>query len=374
MRPKTLIIDDEVEFATTLAERLELRGFPVSVAHTGNEGVDKAASEEPSVVVLDLNLPDRTGLDVLREIKGRWPLIAVVLLTGQAAVGSAVAGMKLGAFDYLSKPANVDDLAKILERAEAGRRDQEESLRMMETGKLAMLGKLAEGVAHEIMNPVAIMMQKAGLAEEILEDGPELSAQDLADVLAELSSIQTQGRRCKAIVSKLMSFGGRIDPRVSRVDVEELLEASLGAFQNRMESLGVTPRIEVEPDLPDLLVARAQLEQVLHHLTENALDAIARTGSGGRLTISARKDGDRLEIEVADTGPGIPPGVIERVFEPFFSTKQVGQGSGLGLSICHGIVTSLGGDIRAESPPEGGARLTFSLPAERFAPPALQTS
>jgi two-component system, NtrC family, sensor kinase len=362
MRPKTLLVDDEADFVGLLALRLEARGYAVHTAYDAESGLALVAGEAPDVVVLDVNLPDRSGLDVLREIKERWPLAQVVMLTGLSDVSTAVAGMQLGAVDYLVKPVDVDVLTQSLERAAGRGLDQAENLRMIETGKLAVLGKLAEGVAHEINNPVNIIMQKAGWAGELLEEPGFAGCPGLAEVHKELEDIVAQGRRCRAIVAKLMSFGGRIDPRPGVFGLAEVAQAVLEGFRERAQALGVALSLDIAPDLPRLAMARAELEQVLAHLVENALEAM--TPDGGLLTVSAVAGQDSLEVRVADTGRGIEPELAQRVFEPFFSTKEVGQGSGLGLAICHGILRSLGGEIRVDSEPGQGATFRFTLPVQ----------
>lgn len=362
MLPKTLLIDDEEDFVRLLALRLETRDFPVALAFTAEEGLAAVEAQDPAVVVLDVNLPDMSGLDVLREIRRRRPLVQVVMLTGQSDLATAVAGMKLGALDYLVKPVDVDVLVEALGRASLRRLDQEENLRMIETGKMAMLGKLAEGVAHEINNPVNIIMQKAGWAEELLEDadGGPVAKPVAQEVIQELQAIQNQVRRCRAIVGKLMSFGGRIDPRPSEFSLAEAVRGVLADFKDTLDTRGVRVCLDFSASLPTVNMPRAELEQVLHHLLENSLEAMAP--GGGHMAISADIQDQSIVLRLADSGPGIPGHILSRVFEPFFSTKEVGKGSGLGLAICHGIVRSLGGDIRAESPPGQGAILSVHLP------------
>ncbi|WP_243359523.1 sensor histidine kinase [Fundidesulfovibrio terrae] len=362
MRPKTLLIDDEHDFVRLLATRLEARDFPVLTAFDASQGLGLVESQAPPVVVLDVNLPDRSGLEVLREIKERWPLVQVVMLTGQADVATAVTGMKLGAMDYLVKPVDIDPLVRVLERAGSRRLDQEESLRMIETGKLAALGRLAEGVAHEINNPVNTMMQKAQWAQELLEDFDYSPSDDtLPEVRAELEAIVRQARRCRDIVAKLMSLGGRVDPRAGEFDPRDAVRAVLEGVRERAASLGVRLETRFDADVAQALLPRAEIEQVLRHLADNALDAMA--SGGGILTVTVRdQEASSVRIEVADMGCGVSPGIEDRLFEPFFSTKDVGQGSGLGLSICHGILKSLGGDVTFVRPDGPGAVFAVTLP------------
>lgn len=369
MRPKTLLIDDELDFVRLLAERLLARDFPVLWAVDAAQGIGLVESEAPAAVVLDVNLPDRSGLEVLGEIKERWPLVQVVMLTGQSDVATAVKGMKLGAVDYLVKPVDIGQLVRVLERAGERRLSQEESLRMIETGKLAALGRLAEGVAHEINNPVNIMMQKAGWAGDLLEEPEFAACAGLSEVQAELAAIVAQGRRCRDIVAKLMSLGGRIDPRTADFDPREAVASSLDQVRERAASLGVVIETVFDPAIAQVRLPRAEIEQVVGRLADNALDAMA--ASGGVLSVSVRSVSPAsVGIEVSDTGPGVDQALAERIFEPFFSTKEVGKGSGLGLSICHGVMKSLGGSVELVRAGHSGATFAITLPASPCAPAA----
>ena len=361
MRPKTLLIDDERDFVSLLAARLEARDFPVRYACDASGGIDAIGRDTPRVVVLDVNLPDRGGLEVLEEIKERWPLIQVVMLTGQSDVNTAVAGMKLGALDYLVKPVDVDRLAAVIESAGERGLTQEESLRMIETGKLAALGRLAQGVAHEINNPVNIIMQKAGWAGDLLEEPEFAACAGLGEVQAELAAIVAQGRRCRDIVAKLMSLGGRIDPRASEFDPADAVRDVAADVAERAAALKVAVELVCQPGCETVRLPRAEVEQVIRRLADNALDAMAATGGVLRLSVGSLPGG-MARIEVEDTGPGVPEAFAERIFEPFFSTKAVGQGAGLGLSICHGVMKSLGGDVELMRAGQPGAVFALVLP------------
>ena len=361
MRPKTLLIDDERDFVQLLAMRLEARDFPVTAAFDAAGGLALVESQAPQVVVLDVNLPDRSGLDVLREMRERWPLVQVVMLTGQSDVATAVAGMKYGAADYLTKPVDVEALAAALERAVMRRMDQEENLRMIETGKLAPIGRLAEGVAHEISNPVNIMMQKAGWALELMEEPGVTSSPELHEVRAELEAIVNQGRRCKTVIGRLMKVGGRIDPRASEFDPVEAVRAGLELVRERAADQSVAFDVCAAKPVAKVFLPRFEIEQVVRRLAENALDAMPR---GGTLRAEVRdRPSGVVEIELEDTGPGVPEAIAQRIFEPFFSTKEVGKGSGLGLSICDGIMKSLGGSIALTRTDGPGAVFVVTLPA-----------
>jgi two-component system, NtrC family, sensor kinase len=165
-----LLVDDERDFADLLAERLQARGFQVKTAYDGEEALRLAAELELDVAVLDVNLPGIDGLSLLRELKKLKPQVEALMLTGQNDLATAVAGMKLGASDYLVKPVPIERLAEAILRAQDRREERLEGLRMGETAKMAALGQMAEGVAHEINNPVNTMVSLAGWLEDLVGD------------------------------------------------------------------------------------------------------------------------------------------------------------------------------------------------------------
>lgn len=371
MPERVLLVDDEVEFVDLLAERLTARGLSVLVAHDGDEALrilaggsgEEATPDEVSVAVLDINLPGKSGLDILRELKAERPHVEAIMLTGAAEVGTAVTGMKLGAVDYLLKPVDVEVLVAAIRQAGTRRAEKMAGLRMIETGKLAAVGALAEGVAHEINNPVNIMFHEAGWMEDLLHDAPIPDGKLLGELHTSISRILSQGRRCRAITAKLLSLGGRIDPRPRQVRPDRLAAAAVKAVKDRAKTLGVRCVTDFSRNIPELVLPPAHLEQVFSHLVDNALDAMEGQGEREKtLKVTGRRDGETVVFVVADTGIGIAPAVMGRIFDPFFSTKEVGKGSGLGLSICRGILTALGGGIGVTSRPGEGTQVTVTLP------------
>ncbi len=136
MTVKVLLIDDEPQFVEVLAERLEARGFTVQTALTGDEGLAKLQEQEADVVILDVQMPGRDGVEILREIKHIKPLIEVIMLTGHATIESGIQGLKLGAYDYLMKPTDTEDLVAKILRAYARKSEQEERIRQAEIDKI----------------------------------------------------------------------------------------------------------------------------------------------------------------------------------------------------------------------------------------------
>jgi len=237
---------------------------------------------------------------------------------------------------------------------------------IVETGKLASLGELAAGIAHEINNPVAIMVEEAGWIEDLLEDEEFKEGENLNEFERALKQIRTQGQRCKEITHKLLSFARKTDSRIQVVSINELIEELVTLSEQRAKYSNVTIQVDLQKDLPTVKVSESELQQVMLNLINNALDAMENTG--GNLSISTRTEenniilGDYILIEVSDNGPGIPTANLAKIFDPFFTTKPVGKGTGLGLSICYGILKKMGGDILVRSIVGEGTNFTVKVP------------
>ena len=241
--------------------------------------------------------------------------------------------------------------------------DQEKEMmneQIVETGKLASVGELASGIAHEINNPVAIMVEEAGWIEDLLEEEEFREGKNLDEFKRALEQIRTQGRRCKEITHKLLSFARKTDSRIQDVQLNDLIEELIALSAQRAKFANVNINVNLQENPPILHVSQTELQQVLLNLINNALDAMEKTG--GTLNVSSELEGDYIVVEVADDGPGILGANLPRIFDPFFTTKPVGKGTGLGLSICYGIITKMGGDIEVRSTVDAGATFRVKIP------------
>ncbi len=211
---------------------------------------------------------------------------------------------------------------------------------LIEAGKLASLGELAVGVAHEVNNPVGIMLQEAGWMQDLLEDEDLKSWPNLEEFSRCLNRMQTHGRRCKEITHKLLSFARKTDPTVKSAQLNDLIKEVVDLSEQRARYSKVKIDTNLQEGLPTVNVSPSEVQQVLLNLINNSLDALG--DKGGTISITSKTDGDQAVVDVTDNGPGIPEANLTRIFEPFFTTKPVGQGTGLGLSICYGIVKNMG--------------------------------
>ncbi len=231
---------------------------------------------------------------------------------------------------------------------------------IVETGKLASVGELAAGIAHEINNPVAIMVEEAGWIEDLLEEEEFKEGKNLDEFRRALRQINNQGKRCKEITHKLLSFARKTDSRIQEVHVNEMLEELVALSAQRAKFSNVTIKTDFLNDLPSINVSLSELQQVFLNLINNALDAMEK--KGGEMTIRSGLNEGHIVIAVEDTGPGIPQANLKRIFDPFFTTKPVGKGTGLGLSICYGIIKKLGGRIEVRSTVGAGTKFIVMLP------------
>ncbi len=243
---------------------------------------------------------------------------------------------------------------------EADREKEMMNQQMIETGKLASVGELAAGIAHEINNPVAIMVEEAGWMQDLLEEETIENSENGKEFARSLKQIQTQGQRCKEITHKLLSFARKTDSRIHDVQINELIKEVLELSGQRAKYASVNVTTNLENNLPMLRISQTEFQQVLLNLINNAVDAMEKTG--GKIEISSYLEDDNIIITVSDTGPGIPKANLSRIFDPFFTTKPVGKGTGLGLSICYGIIKKLGGELKVHSLLKEGTVFKISIP------------
>jgi two-component system NtrC family sensor kinase len=244
--------------------------------------------------------------------------------------------------------------------------DEEKHLmdeKVVETGKLASIGELASGVAHEINNPVAIMVEEAGWIGDLLEEEEFQESKNIKELRRALTQIKTQGKRCKEITRKLLSFARKTSLSVQDIQVNELIEEIVGISAQRAKYAMVEITTRLQEGLPSIRVSLSELQQVILNLINNALDAMEK--KGGKLTLSTRLQDGFVEVDVADTGVGIPAANLQRIFDPFFTTKAVGKGTGLGLSICYGIIENMGGRIEVKSTVDVGTTISVYIPVPK---------
>jgi len=292
----------------------------------------------------------------------RWMLVverdlaAVQAPVDQAIVKGAnvvlVAVMFLALITFIA----TRHLTRQIDKATAER--EEMSRAFVRSAKLASIGELTTGLAHEINNPLAIISaEQTNISDLLRELGGDSEAKE--QLLLSVVRCQAQVQRCAGITRKLLQFGRSQESRVVPTEIAPRLTEIADLMRRHAGVRNVGIETEIEKDLPQVMVDPLELEQVLVNLINNSLDAMPE---GGKIAIKTFRDGNRALLEVTDTGSGIAPDIIDRIFEPFFTTKPVGKGTGLGLSVCYGIVNSWGGSMEAKSAPGLGTTMKIILP------------
>jgi two-component system, NtrC family, sensor kinase len=372
---QVLLMDDEEDFRAALARRMARRGIEVCEAASGEEGLKILEQKPVDVAILDVKMPGMGGIEALHHIKKRHPSTEVIMLTGHASTQDGVEGIKAGAFDYLTKPIEFEHLLTKIsqardkirmtatEKKEAEFRERMKQ-QMIVTERLVALGTLATGVAHEINNPLAIIRESAGWMGQIFAK-PEMSGiPRRPDIEKALESIDKAVERARRITHQLLQVVKTQDTAVAEVDLEELAEESLELVRRAALNKNIETALACDLKKPVIWTDPYRLRQVLLNLLTNAIHA---TPEGGRISITIRVTSEDAHIEVRDTGCGIPKENLAKIFEPFFSTKGAGEGTGMGLYVSRGIIEKLGGRIRVESRVGKGAVFFVTLPLKPLA-------
>lgn len=251
---------------------------------------------------------------------------------------------------------NLKDTMISLELAVENLHDKQEQL--VEAEKLASLGRVAAGVAHEINNPLAVINEKAGLLQDFLEVSGDFKHRERFGAL--LEGITDSVKRCRAITHRLLGFARRVEVTVEPLDINDVVRRVCEYLETDRAEKGVAIELRPAEGLPTVHTDRVEFEQVLINIIKNAIDALP---PGGAIVVTTRAKNQRwLQVVIADNGPGIPSEHLKRLFEPFFTTKEKGKGTGLGLFVSHGIMKKLGGRILVESVVAAGTNFTVELP------------
>ncbi len=379
-RPTMLVADDEPDMLQFLRTQLSPH-FRVIEAVDGQQAIDRAAQYLPEAVLCDMMMPEKDGLQVCRELRERLTTrsIPIVLLTARADEATKLAGLAAGANDFLTKPfsgtelhlrlSNLVESHKLQRQLvrqkqilEATLEDLKETeLQLVQSEKLASLGRLSAGIIHEINNPLNYAKTGLFTLRKIGRRVPEADQADFIDILADIENGIT---RVAGIVSDLRSFTHPDSLSMDQVDLADVVTSAL-----RFLSAEIGDRIRIVNTLPAGLTVRAnknRLIQVFINLLENAVDATAHKqypeGQQAEITFSGADHSGVRTVTLRDNGPGIPEEIQGKIFDPFFTTKEVGEGTGLGLSICYRIISELDGRIHLKSQPGEWSEFTLEFP------------
>lgn len=368
-KPKLLIADDEPDMLRFLRTQLS-ENFEVMEAVDGHQAVEKASQFLPDIILSDMMMPEKDGLQVCRELREKASTrnIPVVLLTARADEKTKIDCLTAGASDFLGKPFSLTELAVRLrnltdshlyqrelvsqkQRLEAALEQiKETEALLVRNEKLASLGRLSAGLIHEINNPLNYAKQ----ALFVLRDtAGKLTESDRPDFVETLGDIENGVDRVARIISDLRGFSRNSQQVAGNFDLHQAVETTLRFFSHAFkEGVEVTRDIPAYTEVPG---DQNQIIQVLINLIQNALDAMSEKqypeDVSRKIALWAVVTDYSAALHIRDNGPGIPLEIRNHIFDPFFTTKDVGAGMGLGLSICHQIVAEHGGRILIESTP-----------------------
>lgn len=385
MSGRILVVDDETLILDLAVMLLTTRGYEVITAQSGEECLALVEREKPPLVLLDYMMPGMDGMTTLQEMRKRFPDTYVIMLTGKGNEQIAVEVMKAGAADYILKPFSNQDLIDRIENVlrirrieihnrelrcererlleeietwnhELERRVEEKSIELeqahaeiLQAEKLASLGHLVAGLAHEIRNPLnAISLFGQMLKPALAHDEERVGYVDR--LLGEVE-------RVDGILVKLLASSSRSRGTSQLLSLRQIIEGVLANFSEQLEAHGIELEKSLERGLPLLTADPAEIELIFTNLFTNALYEMQK---GGRLGVRLARKQELIQIEVSDTGQGIPSQNLSQIFDPFFTTKT--KGTGFGLSVVLRIVKTYHGHIKVESEPGQGTVFRIEFP------------
>lgn len=385
-----LIVDDEPDILGSLYDTF-IGDYEVYKASSAVEAIAVLKEKTIDLVLTDQRMPGMSGSELLANVDANYPNMGKILLTGYSDISSTIEAINKGNVDkYLTKPWDNDQIRRIvmevlqvrMQRMVADRNSVETQL--VQSAKMAAIGELAAGVAHEINNPVGFIHSNMGnlrkffqkisaliefydtlplppdVLEEIQKIKTDINYDYLKTRIAEMIERSIVGaERIQKIILDLRSFSRKESLEAAEADINEAIDTT-----SRFLTYEYKERINISKDfgtLPKVVCNIGKLNQVFLNILANACQAIEDTGE---VRIKTLSEGDKVRIELSDTGSGIPKDKINKIFETFYTTKPVGKGTGLGLSISLSIIKQHKGTISVQSEPGKGTTFTIILPVD----------
>ena len=372
MSGRILVVDDEENVLVTIEAILRMDGYDIDTAGSGERALELIGQNDYDVVLTDLRLEDMSGQDILAAIRQRSPATVSVMLTGYASLESALAALREGAYDYLIKPSDPEELRATVRRGFERRQLLRRITRLEELDELK--SQFLSIASHELRTPITAVSGFAQLAVRALEERlrasppPDPSWQkELERLVRQLNVIQDQSAKLGRLVRELLDVSriqsGRLEFRLAPVDLVQLVREVTEQMQ--LGAPGRSLSVRVNGSSPVILGDRDHLEQVVGNLLDNAMKY---SPVAGEVSVFVRTKGDEAHLTVEDRGMGIPADQLTRVFDLFYRTEEAESrrtpGLGLGLYITRGIVERHGGRIWMESERGQWTKVHVALPLQ----------
>src|SRR6185437_10106177 len=376
-QPKALVADDEPDMLRFLKSQL-VQYYEVIEAVDGQQAIEKASQFLPDIILLDMMMPEKDGLQACRELREQTSTqsIPIIMLTARADEETKLAALGAGASDFLPKPFSTTELHVRIKNLVESHQYQsklskqnmalestieqlkETESQLVQTEKLASLGRMSAGIIHEINNP--LNFATTGLYT-LRNKGKYLAAEQQAEYAEVLKDVEEGIKRVKTIVSDLRMFTHPETESRDQVEVAEVIGSALRFLANEWKD-----RVQIDQKLDPHQVVWANKNKMIHvftNLLQNSLDALKtkefNNGEKPAIVIEGSVENNRSTVRIHDNGPGIAKQHLDKIFDPFFTTKDVGEGMGLGLSICYRIVQECDGRISVKT--ETGKYCEFAL-------------
>lgn len=251
----------------------------------------------------------------------------------------------------------VNFLVNKIQKADSIKAEYDE--KFIHTDKIAAIGRLAAGIAHEVNNPLAVINEKAGWMQDLLQEEEKEKIKNYAEFEDAIKKIKAHVERARKVTHRLLGYSRRVEGAEEIVNINDLLKESIPFLEKELIYHRIELVTELDSYLPAISINSSEVQQVFLNILNNGIDAI---GTGGSIKISTSFDEENIIVSFSDTGQGIPEEILGKIFDPFFTTKKVGKGTGLGLSVSYNIIKKLGGDIKVASKVGEGTTFTIILP------------
>lgn len=349
---KILIVDDAVDTVELLKKRLRFEGYDTAEAYDGEEGLKRVAEYNPDLIILDVMMPKLDGYEVCQRLKSdeNTKYIPVLMLTAKSEVEDKVKGLDIGADHYLAKPFDYKEVSARVRSLVATKAARE---KLVEEEKSEALEQMMEEVAHEIRNPLTSI---GGFARRVYDRLPQgdPNKKYMEMIINDVARLENMMKELLELETAAISYR-------ERTNINDVIMEALKSFEQDLEDRGIEAKTELGDNLPLISIDQEQMKMALANLIKNSIEAMQDKLK--ILKITSRISDGRMEIQVSDTGKGIPKDKIKNIFDPFFTSKT--RGPGVGLTLTLKIIQEHRGTVSVESEPGKGTIFAIRLPLKR---------